>query len=160
MTLTLTHFLSSISPTVVLGLVGIVLTISLFYIDNKIQSLNELTTQHLFHVSGFTAAQNMMTELHLQKMSPSLDMMRTAYIAYFAYAEYPRKITKQDIENIKSEKDYLNAIQRPLIDPNGFKKILEAPGQAEERWQMLQLILFLTLIGSQLILIWLGVRNT
>lgn len=142
-------------PIILLSIVGIIITVLLFFVENKIQSIDERVVQNLFHMNEFAASQNMMTELKLNNLNVSLSMLRTSFISFYALVNDGKGPSKTQIEEIKSEGDYLARIN-PVITNEKFKKVFTDPLGHKKTLEYIQLALFISLVLSQLGTAWLS----
>lgn len=143
-------FLASVEPEAYAGVLGIVITAWLFFLEARIQKLNEKIMEFVAHMGQFTSSQNTMAELRHHELPPSIQMMRSAYVSYFTLLNESKGPTQEIVNAINNESDYLS-----LISTNGVPNIsalqlaYAKPHKRKSFLEILQLTLFIFLLVTQ-----------
>ncbi|MBI4157527.1 hypothetical protein HY502_01625 [Candidatus Woesebacteria bacterium] len=141
---------------VISSTVAIIITTALFYFTKKSQGLDDTIVQHLFHLNEFMAGQNMMAELKANNLKVSQVMLRTNWIAFYAYTHNGKGPSQNEINQINTENDYLRQINPSLQNFGDFKKILEEPSRSKKKLGYIELGLFIGLVLTQIAIIFIS----
>ena len=138
-----------------LSLFGIILALSLFFLDNRLDKVITTVVDRLFVISLFTADHNLIMELKNQGLIPSLGLLQISYQSYFS-TSYGRDPSRQELQKIQTLQDYLSGVgtnhNEIVLQSNKITENFLAEKRNIEVWE---LILTATLISTQIVNIFL-----
>ena len=95
-----------------------------------------------------------MYELNHNNLNISLDVIRIAYTAFYAYTNDGEMPSPEKIELIQTHADY-SAVITPVRLDSDFAEYVSSPLKQRKKLEYLQLALFALLVVTQVRIIWL-----
>jgi hypothetical protein len=135
------------------SVLSIVLTVSLFCVQQRVQYLNESILLGLFHGTEFVCFNEMMVGFKENDLKISLGTLRSSYIAYKAYITRGKGPSFQEINQVQSEQDYLRLVKPSFLkNPELFKSIVSNPSHEKNLWSIAETVIFILMLLSSIML--------